>query len=95
MSSTTKSIVPSPSSYVALILVSVLLVNIAPTMSCICSSVLNPAISEAPISAVRSIVPSPSWYTTEMFASVFPENIAPTISWIFSSVKFRSDLTSE
>ena len=39
MSSTTKSIVPSPSSYVADTLVSVLLVNIAPTISCTCSVV--------------------------------------------------------
>ena len=37
ISSTTRSIVPSPSSQVTAILVSVLLLNIAPTMSCTAS----------------------------------------------------------
>ena len=56
ISSTTRSIVPSPSSYVTAILVSVLLLNIAPTMSCT-ASVVNGAPSKV---VTTSIVPSPS-----------------------------------
>ena len=60
--------------------VSVLPLNIAPTISWTCSVV------SWVLSATKSIVPSESWYVAVMFVSVLPLNIAPTISWICSSV---------
>ena len=77
-SATLKSKVPSESSYVTVIPLSVLVVTIPPTTSSTDS--VKSEIVDAVVFITKSIVPSPSSYDAVIPVSVFELNIAPIVS---------------